>query len=112
MQAKTAEQKTQAIHDTVTRIKATLAWLQQHSFQTPTQLAQWEHLVRFQGRDSDGRPILVVRITKACAECHGKQADQVVDAIMSHVRLSAQHTGMYFTHVWLSESAPELLLGA
>ena len=45
--------------------------------------------VRFQGRDSSGRPILVVRLTKACQECHGEQADQVAEAVLSQVRGAA-----------------------
>lgn len=46
--------------------------------------------VRFQGRDSSGRPILVVRLTKACQECHGEQAEQVAEAVLSQVWEPAQ----------------------
>ena len=42
--------------------------------------------VRWQGWDSEGRPVLVVRIAKASEECSGAQADAVATAVISQVR--------------------------
>ena len=41
--------------------------------------------VRWQGWDSEGRPVLVVRIAKASEECSGAQADAVATAVISQV---------------------------
>lgn len=38
--------------------------------------------VRWQGWDSEGRPLLLIRIAKACNEMSGNTADAVADAII------------------------------
>ena len=41
--------------------------------------------VRWQGWDVEGRPLLVVKIARACEECSGPQAEAVAAAILSQV---------------------------
>lgn len=42
----------------------------------------WLVQVRWQGWDSEGRPLLLIRIAKACNEMSGNTADAVADAII------------------------------
>ena len=67
-----------------------------HSMQAKDQAAHQEHTghlnltqllqVRWQGSDSEGWPILVIKVAKACAQCQGKDADNVAEAVISQVR--------------------------
>lgn len=41
--------------------------------------------VRWQGRDAEGRPILVVRVAQACQECSSIRAEVLAQAILSQV---------------------------
>ena len=41
--------------------------------------------VRWQGRDAEGRPILVVRVAQACQECSSTRAELLGQAILSQV---------------------------
>lgn len=43
--------------------------------------------VRWQGSDTEGWPILVIKIAKACAQCQGKDADSVAEAVIGQVRI-------------------------
>jgi len=47
--------------------------------------------VRWQGRDAEGRPILVVRVAQACQECSSTRAELLGQAILSQVWLAC-HT--------------------
>lgn len=42
--------------------------------------------VSWQGSDAAGRPVLLVRLSRACDEFDGKAARQCAEAIISHVR--------------------------
>ena len=45
--------------------------------------------VSWQGSDAAGRPVLLVRLSRACDEFDGKAARQCAEAIISHVRALA-----------------------
>lgn len=47
--------------------------------------------VRWQGRDAEGRPILVIRVAQACQECSSIRAELLGQAILSQVWLAC-HT--------------------
>lgn len=42
--------------------------------------------VRWQGWDPEGRPLLLIRIAKACEECQDNNAGTVADAVISQVQ--------------------------
>ena len=42
--------------------------------------------VRWQGTDAEGLPILVIKASKACAECQGSSAEAVGEAIIGQVQ--------------------------
>ncbi len=44
--------------------------------------------VRWQGHDADGRPILVIRLARACKECKSHRIATFAEAIVSQVGLS------------------------
>lgn len=49
--------------------------------------------VRWQGSDTEGWPILVIKIAKACAQCQGSDADSAAEAVVSqvyHILLNVQ----------------------
>lgn len=48
--------------------------------------------VRWQGRDAEGRPILVVRVAQACQECSSSRAEALGHAVLSHVRSTFQRS--------------------
>lgn len=41
--------------------------------------------VRWQGRDAEGRPVLVVRVAQACQECSSTAAEELSRVIVSQV---------------------------
>ena len=41
--------------------------------------------VRWQGWDSEGRPLMLIRIARACDECTGDAAESVANAVISQV---------------------------
>lgn len=47
----------------------------------------WALQVRWAGWDTEGRPLLVLRIAKASEECSGAQAEAVATAVISQVCL-------------------------
>lgn len=60
-----------------------------HPHETATRLTifdLWRWQVRWQGRDAEGRPILVVRVAQACKECSSSRAEALGHAVLSHVR--------------------------
>jgi hypothetical protein len=84
-QAVSAEEKAHALQEGAQRVLKTVDWLRKHRFMPPGQLKEWQHLVRWQGSDNQGRPILVIRIAKACAQCQGEAANNVAEAVLSQV---------------------------
>lgn len=54
--------------------------------------------VRWQGTDTEGLPILVIKVAKACAECQGDAAEAVSEAVVGQVRC------------WPAAESSELLL--
>jgi len=44
--------------------------------------------VRWQGRDAEGRPILVIRVAQACQECSSTKAEELGQAVLSQVRFT------------------------
>ncbi|KAK9809766.1 hypothetical protein WJX73_004329 [Symbiochloris irregularis] len=86
LQAHSPEEKAVAIEEAVVRLMATLAWLRKHRFMAASQLRRWHHLVRWQGWDHEGRPLMLVRIARACDECQdGDMAETVADAVIAQV---------------------------
>lgn len=49
---------------------------------------QHEMQVRWQGRDAEGRPLLVVKVAQACQECSSTAAEELSHVITSQVTLS------------------------
>ena len=90
MQAGSPEEKAHAIQEGAQRVLKTLDWLKRHRCMPPAQLKEWQHMVRWQGSDTQGWPILVIKIAKACAECQGPAAEAVAEAIISQVPLRIQ----------------------
>ncbi|KAK9818202.1 hypothetical protein WJX72_008762 [[Myrmecia] bisecta] len=92
MEAKTAPEKKVAIEAATQRVLSTLDWIhtqQQNGTLLPkSELRRWEHIVRWQGHDAQGRPIMVVRIAKACTECRGSRVQEVANAVISQVTLA------------------------
>ena len=91
MQAVSPEEKAHAIQEGAQRVLKTLDWLKRHRCMPPAQLKEWQHMVRWQGSDTQGWPILVIKIAKACAECQGSAAEAVAEAIISQVQLRRSH---------------------
>ncbi|DBA73545.1 TPA: hypothetical protein ACH3X2_009790 [Trebouxia sp. C0005] len=85
LKAQTADEKAEATEQAVDRVRLTLEWLQGQKAMTPMQVEHWDHLVRWQGRDAEGRPILVVRVAQACLECSSTRAELLGQAILSQV---------------------------
>ncbi|KAL3148442.1 hypothetical protein ABBQ38_013893 [Trebouxia sp. C0009 RCD-2024] len=85
LKAQTANAKADCTEQAVLRIRSTLEWLKAREFMTPTQMHKWDHLVRWQGRDAEGRPLLVVRVAQACQECSSTAAEELSQVIVSLV---------------------------
>lgn len=85
LKAQTAEDKAEVTARAVERVRCSLDWLQAQTPMTPTQMDHWDHLVRWQGRDAEGRPILVVRVAQACQECSSIRAELLGQAVLSQV---------------------------
>ncbi|KAL0036055.1 hypothetical protein WJX79_000084 [Trebouxia sp. C0005] len=54
-------------------------------FLTREQSGSGNSCVRWQGRDAEGRPILVVRVAQACLECSSTRAELLGQAILSQL---------------------------
>ncbi|KAK9842812.1 hypothetical protein WJX74_002768 [Apatococcus lobatus] len=85
LEAETEEARSEALAKTTMRILETLQWLDDRSFMSSAQLGRWEHLVRWQGHDTEGRPLLVVRLARACKECQSHRIATFAEAIISQV---------------------------
>ncbi|DBA92828.1 TPA: hypothetical protein ACH3X1_003011 [Trebouxia sp. C0004] len=91
LKAQTADEKAEATEQAVDRVRLTLEWLQGQKAMTPMQVEHWDHLVRWQGRDAEGRPILVIRVAQACQECSSTRAELLGQVILSQVASAVDH---------------------
>jgi hypothetical protein len=90
--AQTPEARQHALDAAVEAIANTSQWLQQYHFMSPEEMKRWSHLVRWEGTDKAGHPVMLIRIGQALKECRGRAAaDQVANAIISQTEYAVQH---------------------
>ncbi|KAK9817044.1 hypothetical protein WJX72_008826 [[Myrmecia] bisecta] len=91
--AKTEHARTAALETAVDGVAQTLHWLTSHRFMTPADLTRWEHIVQWQGKDPQGRPILVIRIGKALRQYkyRGHDLEAIAEAIVSQTEEAVRH---------------------
>ncbi|PRW60524.1 Sec14 cytosolic factor [Chlorella sorokiniana] len=63
----------------------TALWLEQHPFSSDEELSRFAHLVRWEGPDAAGRPVLRILIGVAVTECRGNAALAFANAILTHM---------------------------
>ncbi|CAL5227620.1 g10624 [Coccomyxa viridis] len=86
LESDSPEQRAVAIEAAAQAIQHTLEWRQKRKFLSPQQLSTWEPLIRWQGQDQEGHPLLIVHIGRLCNECQSHElAQQAADALISQV---------------------------
>ncbi len=68
----------------------TAAWLASHPFASEEELAAVGHLLRWDGVDAAGRPVLHIAIGRAVVECRGPAALGFANAIITQLQRAVE----------------------
>ena len=85
LSASSPDERAASLSAALQRLKATSEWLDRERFMRPRVMRSWGHVVRWHGTDAAGRPVLLIRLLRAC-EASSAEDNLVMRLLSSQVR--------------------------